>query len=176
MTGFSSDHLLTELPRRSRGARLRWIPLITVPLIAILFQVYIPRFIVYLGYLELPLLITVYFGLMRREVMSSLLYGAAIGLVQDSLSHQPIGMFGIVKTLVGYFSASVSQRFDVDNPFVQFLLAFFFFFFHQFLLWVLRRALLAQNVAFTWQQELVFGLLNAAVALPLYLLLDKLRE
>jgi rod shape-determining protein MreD len=176
MTGFSSDHLLTELPRRSRGAKLRWIPLILVPLGAILFQVYVPRFLVYLGYLELPLLVTVYYGIMRREVVSSLLYGAVIGLAQDSLSHQPIGMFGIVKTLVGYFAASVSQRFDVDNPFVQFLLAFFFFVFHQFLLWMLKRALLAQTVAFAWQQDLVFGLLNAAVAVPLYLLLDKLKE
>ena len=176
MTGFSSDHLLTELPRRSRGSKLRWLPLVLVPLGAILFQVYVPRFLVYLGYLELPLLVTLYYGIMRREVLGSLLYGAAIGLVQDSLSHQPIGMFGIVKTLVGYFSASVSQRFDVENPLVQFLLAFFFFVFHQFLLWVLRRALLAQAVGFAWQQELVSGLLNAAVALPLYLLLDRLKE
>jgi hypothetical protein len=48
--------------------------------------------------------------------------------------------------------------------------------FHQFLLWMLKRALLAQTVAFAWQQDLVFGLLNAAVAVPLYLLLDKLKE
>ena len=49
-------------------------------------------------------------------------------------------MFGIVKTLVGYFAASVSMRFDVDNPLIQFLLGFFFFFFHQFFYWVLARA------------------------------------
>ena len=48
----------------------------------------------------------------------------SIGLVQDSLSHQPIGMYGIVKTLVGYFAASVSMRFDVQNPVVTFILSF----------------------------------------------------
>ena len=68
----------------------------------------------------------------------------SIGLVQDSLSHQPIGMFGIVKTLVGYFAASVSQRFDVENPIVTLILSFFFYFFHQFFYWVLARALLGE--------------------------------
>jgi rod shape-determining protein MreD len=84
-------------------------------------------------------------------------------------------MFGIVKTLVGYFAASVSTRFDVDNPIVTFILAFFFYFFHQFFYWVLSRALLGQAVNFDVQETLVFGLLNAAVALPLFRILDKLK-
>ena len=53
-------------------------------------------------------------------------------------------MFGIVKTLVGYFAASMSQRFDVQNPGVRLVLGFFFFFFHQFFYWVLGRALLGE--------------------------------
>ena len=104
------------------------------------------------------------------------MFGAAIGLGQDSLSHQPLGMFGIVKTLVGYFAASVSMRFDVDNPFIQFILGFFFFFFHQFFYWMLSRALLAQQIDFNAQQTFIFGLLNAVVALPLFMLLDKIKE
>jgi len=35
-------------------------------------------------------------------------------------------MFGIVKTLVGYFAASMSQRFDVQNAGVRLVLGFFF--------------------------------------------------
>ena len=104
---------------------------------AILFQVYVPRFFERLSYLELPLLVTVYFSLMRRSPVAGVLFGAGIGLAQDSLSHNPLGMFGIVKTLVGYFAASMSQRFDVQNPWVRLVLGFFFFFFHQFFYWVL---------------------------------------
>jgi rod shape-determining protein MreD len=77
---------------------------------------------------------------------------------------------------VGYFAASVSQRFDVDNPFIQFVLGFFFFFFHQFFYWVLSRALLGQDIDFNMQQTFIFGLLNAVVAVPLFLLLDKMKE
>jgi len=103
------------------------------------------------------------------------LYGAAIGLAQDSLSHQPIGLFGIVKTLVGYFASSVSMRFDVENPVITFILVLFFYSFHQFFYWVLVRALLGQVVALDPQQTFIFGLLNAAVGVPLFKLLDRLK-
>lgn len=174
MTEFS-EQLLTDAPRKSRISKYRPAVIIAAPLLAILFQVYVPQLIQQLSYLELPLLVTVYFALMKRSPIQGVFFGAAIGLVQDSLSHQPIGMFGIVKTLVGYFAASVSLRFDVDNVVIRFILALFFFFFHQFFYWVLSRALLGQVVDFNPQQTAILGLLNAAVAIPLFLILDKLR-
>lgn len=170
-----SERLLSRSARKSKTSRLGIISLILVPLAAILFEVYIPRFIRALSYLELPLLVTVHFALSGRMPIPSVLYGAAIGLAQDSLSHQPIGLFGIVKTLVGYFASSVSSRFDVENPFIAFVLALFFYVFHQFFYWVLLRALLGQNAAFDAEQTLVFAGLNAAVAVPLFKLLDKLK-
>jgi rod shape-determining protein MreD len=176
MSEFSTERLLTEVPRRNRRVRIRPVAMVLVPLAAVLFQVYLPRFFQYLSYLELPLLVTVYYALMRRQPIPGLLFGAIVGLGQDSLSEQPLGMFGIVKTLVGYFAASVSMRFDVDNPLIQFLLGFFFFFFHEFFHWVLARALLGQQIDFNPQQTFLFGLLNAAVALPLFMLLDRMRE
>lgn len=175
MTEFS-DRMLADVPRRARSHRFRPYAMILVPLAAILFQVYLPRFFEYLGYLELPLLVTVYYALMKRQPIPALIFGSLVGLGQDSLSYHPLGMFGIVKTLVGYFAASVSMRFDVDNPLIQLLLGFFFFFFHQFFYWVLSRALLAQQVDFNLQQTFLFGVLNAVVALPLFALLDKIRE
>jgi rod shape-determining protein MreD len=173
MTEFSETFF--EPRKKDRVSKFNVAAILLIPLAAILFQVYVPRFITYLSYLELPLLVTVYFALMRRSPVAGVLFGAGIGLAQDSLSSHPLGMFGIVKTLVGYFAASVSQRFDVDNPMVRLVLAFFFFFFHQFFYWVLSRALLGEVVAFELQQTLVLAVLNAVVAVPLYLILDKLR-
>lgn len=170
-----SERLLVDAPRKNKSSRLGAVSLIVIPLAAILFQVYIPRFIQALSYLELPLLITVHFALSGRRPIPSMLYGAAVGLAQDSLSHQPLGLYGIVKTLVGYFASSVSLRFDVDNPAVTFILSLFFYVFHQFFYWVLVRALLGQAIGFDPQQTLIFGLLNAAVGVPLYKLLDKLK-
>jgi rod shape-determining protein MreD len=170
------DRLLSSTPRKTVASRFRPLVLFAIAMVAILVQVYVPLFFQYLSYLELPLLVTVYFSLMRRSPVAGVLFGSGIGLVQDSLSAHPIGMFGIVKTLVGYFAASVSLRFDVDNPVVRLILGFFFFFFHQFFYWVLAAALLGQPLRFDPQQTFVFGLLNAAVALPLFHILDKLKE
>lgn len=161
--------------RKNRVLKLNWIAIAGIPLAAILFQVYVPRFVTYLSYLELPLLVTIYFALMRRSPVAGVLFGAGIGLAQDSLSHHPLGMFGIVKTLAGYFAATASQRFDVENPAVRFFLAFFFFFFHQFFYWVMARALVGQNFDFEPQQTIVLAGLNAAVAVPLFHILDKLK-
>lgn len=174
MTEFTET--FTE-PRKKKDvvSRFNVLAMIGIPLAAILFQVYVPQFIKYLAYLELPLLVTVYFALMKRSPIVGVLFGAGIGLAQDSLSSHPLGMFGIVKTLVGYFAASVSQRFDVENPAVRLVLAFFFCFFHQFFYWVLARALLGEGLDFDPQQTIVLAMLNAAVAVPLFHILDKLK-
>ena len=159
------------------SSKYHWAVLAGVPLAAILFQVYVPRFVTDLAYLELPLLVTVYFSLTFRSPVAGLLYGASVGLAQDSLSspQHPLGMYGIVKTLVGYFTAFVSQRFDVRNSSIRAILTFFFYFFHEFFYWVLSRALLGEAVDFDPIRTLVRAALNGAVAAPLFLLLDKLK-
>jgi rod shape-determining protein MreD len=161
---------------KTRVSKFNVAAIIGIPLAAILFQVYVPRFFMYLSYLELPLLVTVYFSLMKRSPVAGVFFGAGIGLAQDALSPpNPLGMFGIVKTLVGYFAASASQRFDVENSMVRLVLSFFFFFFHQFLYWVLARAVLSETVDFDLQRTLVVAVLNAMVAVPLFHILDKLK-
>jgi rod shape-determining protein MreD len=161
--------------RKTRISKFNWMSIVGIPLAAILFQVVVPRFIPYLSYLELPLLVTVYFSLARRSPIVGVLFGAGIGLAQDSLSPHPLGMFGIVKTLVGYFAGSFSQRFEVENSMVRLLLAFFFFFFHAFFYWFLRSVLLGDQVSFELIQTFVLAALNAAVAVPLFHVLDKLK-
>jgi rod shape-determining protein MreD len=98
-----------------------------------------------------------------------------IGLAQDSLSHNPLGMFGIVKTLVGYFAASASLRFNVENPGIRLVISLFFCFFHQVLYWVLGRALLGEDLDLNIATTIVVSILNALVAVPLFYVLDKLK-
>ena len=162
--------------REGQASHFRTWVILAIPLAAILFQVYVPLFFQFLGFLEMPLLVVVYFALMRRSQIRGLLVGAVVGLAQDSLSKNPLGMFGITKTLVGYFAASVGVRLDVDHFFLRLMLTFFFYVFHQSFYWVMQRALLGQQPAFEFQKWLVLGLLNAVVGVSLYHFLDKLRE
>jgi rod shape-determining protein MreD len=173
---YSGERILLNNQRESQVSRFRAWVMILVPLAAILFQVYVPLFFQFLGFLEMPLLVVIYFALMRRSQLGGLLVGALVGLAQDSLSKNPLGVFGIDKTLVGYFVASVGVRFDVDHTVIRLLLTFFFFLFHQFFYWVIARSLLNQQVIFEWQRTLVLGGLNAVVGVSVFHFLDRLRE
>jgi rod shape-determining protein MreD len=172
----NGERILLNSQREGQVSRFRFWVMLAVPLAAILFQVYVPLFFQFLGFLEMPLLVVIYFALMRRSQIRGLLVGALVGLAQDSLSKNPLGMYGIDKTLVGYFAASVGVRFDVDNAIIRLLLAFFFFVFHQFFYWVMARALLGQQLLFEVQRTLIIGALNAVVGVSLFHFLDKLRE
>ncbi len=178
MTEISSEQLLKKPVQESWVSRFQVVALVILTLIAIIGKFYLPRLIPHTEWLELPLLLTVYFGLMRRSQIQSLFFGAFVGLAEDSLSPanlHPIGMYGITKTLVGYFAASVSMRFNVENSVIRVILCFFFYFFHAFFYWIMRRALLGQIVPFDPQETFVHGALNAVIAIPLFLILDKMK-
>jgi len=158
-------------PERSRW---RWVILATVPLLALMFQVYVPMLVSSLSFVELPLLVTLHMALTRRSSVKGLLYGAAVGLMQDALSNRPLGMFGMVKTLVGFFAGRAGVLMDVDNAVVRFFTALVFYFFHQLFYWFLARGLLGQSLEFDALQTAFFALLNAAAAVPLFQLLDRI--
>jgi rod shape-determining protein MreD len=175
---YSGDRILLSSQREGQVSRFRAWVMVLVPLGAILFQVYVPMFFPFLKFLEMPLLVVIYFAVMRRNQISGLAIGALVGLAQDSLSQKtPLGMYGIVKTLVGYFAASVGVRLDVDHALLRLLLAFFFYIFHQFFYWVMARALLGQQqLVFEWGKTLAVAALNAIVAVALFRFLDRLRQ
>jgi rod shape-determining protein MreD len=173
---YTTERILLSSQREGQVSRFRAWVLLIVPLAAILFKIYVPLFFEWLGFIEMPLLVVVYFALMRRSPISGLMVGAVVGLAQDSLSKNPLGMYGIVNTLVGYFAASVGLRLDVDHTFIRLLLTFFFYLFHQVFYWVLARALLGQQLPLNVQQIIVLGLLHAVIGISLFHFLDRLRE
>jgi rod shape-determining protein MreD len=177
MTEVSSDHLLRRPVQEIWTSRFQVIALIVLTLIAIIGKFYLPRLLPHTEWLELPLLLTVYFSLMRHSQIQGLFFGAFVGLAEDSLAPAtlPIGMYGITKTLVGYFAASVSLRFNVESSVIRVILSLFFYLFHAFFYWVMRRALLAQTVPFDPQETLVHGALNSLIAIPLFVILDKMK-
>jgi rod shape-determining protein MreD len=125
---------------------------------------------------ELPLLITIYFALSRRNPSGGLLLGMVIGLAQDSLSHTPIGLYGIAKTVVGFVASSLGSRIDVEHPISRFLLTFFFFFLHNAVLMVTTRILLSKRGSYWTPALLVAALVNSALASVLFPMLDRLRK
>ncbi len=161
---------------RKKGSSVRLWVMLVMPLAAILFQVYIPLYFPLLDCLELPLLVTVYLAMNRRSPIQGMFLGAAIGLAQDSLSDHPIGVIGMIKTTLGYVAGSLGVRLDTEHPAVRFGLAGLFFLLHQGLHSLIRSGLLAQPSGFEAPRLLLGALVNGGLAVPIFFLLDKLRE
>jgi rod shape-determining protein MreD len=125
---------------------------------------------------ELPLLVTIYFALSRRNPSGGLLLGMVIGLLQDSLSHTPIGLYGIAKTLVGYMASSLGARIDVEHPLSRFLITLFFFYVHNSALVLITRVLVAQPAPYLTTRLLTASLVNAGLAVVLFPFLDRFRK
>jgi rod shape-determining protein MreD len=147
-----------------------------VPLAAIFLQAFLPLRLPFFSIFDLPLLVTIFFAVARRSQVAGLLTGAAIGLVQDSLTHGPIGVYGIAKTVVGYGASSLGVRLDVENAGARFLVTLFFYGVHQVVYFSVARGLVGQAVASTWTHELGRAFANAALSVPLFFLLDRFKR
>lgn len=145
--------------------------------LALLLQAFLHKYGPWSEYVELPLLVTIYFGVSLRNPVSGMLLGAVIGIAQDALSHDnPIGMYGIAKTLVGYLASSVGARIDTEHPVSRFVLVFVFFHFHQVVLAIIERVLLNRPAPFFTMHLLIASVVSAALAVALFALLDRLRR
>jgi rod shape-determining protein MreD len=126
--------------------------------------------------IELPLLVTIYFALSRRNASAGLLLGMVIGMAQDSLSHTPIGLYGIAKTVVGFVASSIGARIDVEHPISRFALTFLFFHLHNAVFVLTERVLLGQHEPYMSGKLAIASLLNAALAVVLFPVLDRFRK
>ena len=148
-----------------------------VVLLALVLQAFFPVYIHSANYLELPLLATLYFALSKRNPSSGLLLGMVVGLLQDSLSRTPLGLYGIAKTLVGYLGSSIGSRIDVEHPIARFLLTAGFYLFHHAVYALTTRILLAQrNEYFVTGPILIASVVNAVIATGLFPLLDRFQR
>jgi rod shape-determining protein MreD len=152
--------------------------IIIATLLSLVIQTWTPVHTSKAALLDLPLLVTIYFGLSRRNPSTGLLLGMAIGLTQDSLSGPtvPLGLYGIAKTVIGYLASSIGARLDTEHPAARFALTALFFVVHQGLIVLTRRILLAQPEPWFNMHLAVAALVNAIVAVFLFLLLDRLRK
>jgi len=147
-------------------------------LLALVIQAWFPLHFARAALLDLPLLVTIYFGLSRRNPSTGLLLGTAIGLLQDSLSGPtvPLGLFGMAKTIIGYLASSIGARLDTEHPAARFALTAAFFVVHQAVIVMTRRILLAQPEPWFNLHLFAAALVNALVAVFLFILLDRLRR
>jgi len=148
-----------------------------VPVAAILLQVLLPRIYAGFAILDLPLIVTLFFAVSRRSPIAGTVTGGTIGLLQDILTSQPIGVNGMAKSVIGYAAASLGSRIDVENNATRALLTFGFSLLQSALLFLIERHLLGLRAFhLLWLHELLRAAVNTVVAIPVFLLLDRTKH
>lgn len=150
--------------------------LILLPVLAIWLQsvltLHLPRFDV----VDLPLLVTIYFAITWRNPIGGTLCGAAIGILQDVPTQHPLGVYGIAKSIVGFFAASLGIRIDTENLGTRLLLIPAFTLLHGAIVWLLETHLIDQPYAWLWLHEGIRAVANGILGVILFSLFDRARR
>jgi rod shape-determining protein MreD len=150
---------------------------ILVPLLAVFLQAFIPHVLPFFSrYFDLPLLVTIFFAMARRNPVTGLLTGAAIGLAQDALGSHPIGVYGIAKTFVGFGASSLGVKLDVESVGTRLLVTTGFYVIHEVLYFLIARGMVRLDLHWSWQHELGAAVANAVLGVFLFALMDRLKQ
>lgn len=149
---------------------------VVVPLLALglqsLVTLHFPHFVVF----DLPLLVVIYFAMTLRTPVAATFGGAFLGLAQDALTHQPLGVFGIAKAFIGYIAASLGVRIDTETLGTRLVLTFLFVLLNDAVDWVLMRHMLGEPLPWGWLHQLMRAMINTLFAIILFALLDRLKS
>jgi len=150
---------------------------IGVPLAALIVQAYVPKYFPgFAKYVDLPLLVTIFFAMARRNPVAGLFTGAIIGLMQDMLGSGEIGIYGIAKTVVGYGASSLGVKLDVENAGARLLVTLGFYLVHSAVYFAVARGLVNSTQPWSWGPGMLAGLVNAFLGVFLYFLLDRFKQ
>lgn len=83
--------------------------------VALVLQMLLSNYVRFFRYIDLPLLVTVYFALQRAPVLG-MVTGMVAGLGGDAVGGGILGVGGFCKTLIGYLVGVASVRLSLENP------------------------------------------------------------
>jgi rod shape-determining protein MreD len=156
--------------------RFSALTIVGVSLLAIFLQAFLPLRLPFLSFFDLPLIVTIFFSVGRRNPIYGLLTGATIGILQDALTGQVICVFGIAKTVVGYAASSLGVRIDVENPGTRFLMIFGCSLMQSILYLIIIRSMIRSDEAWHFFHETGRALANALLGVVMFALLDRLQS
>ena len=144
--------------------------------VALLLQAFLPLKVPLARLFDFPLLVAIYFALVKRDKIFAIGLGAGMGLAQDALSNGFIGIFGMAKALTAYLAASASFKFELEEVVARLGLTAILVPIHGLFLLALQRGLLETPPAFQPLDLLSSALLNVGLGLILFHLLDRFRR
>ena len=148
---------------------------VLVPVVAIVLQAWLPRILGRFIWFDLPLVVTVFFALSRRNPIQGSILGGVLGIFEDALTGHAIGINGIAKTLVGYLAASVGILINVENHAVRLIMTFVLSLVGSATYFFVVRFLLGLTIDTNWLTELYKAIGNSLIALVVFPVLDRFQ-
>lgn len=146
-----------------------------VPVLAVVLQAWLPRVLGRFAWFDLPLVITVFFGLSRRNPIQGSVLGGILGIFEDALTGHAIGINGVAKTLVGYLAASLGILVNVENHAIRLFMTFVLSLVGSATYFFVVRFLLGMSMDTNWMMELYKAIGNSLIALVLFPVLDRTK-
>ena len=168
--------MLATTRREMEGPSYPWFVVLLLPLLAVGVQAYLPLRFPRLDIFNLPLLVVIYFSVARRSPISGTLTGVVVGLMQDALTQRPLGVNGISETIIGFLTAWIGLRLDVENHGTRLLLNFLFTLLYGFLYLVIMRHLVGIELNWSWWHQLLKAGTNALLGFFLFAILDRTQQ
>ncbi len=149
---------------------------VLVPLAALVLQAWLPRILGRFAYFDLPLLVVLYFSLIRRHPIHGTLLGAVLGVLQDGLTQGAIGIHGVANTVCGFLAASLGVRFVVENALLRVAMNFVFTLLAELLVVFVTTGVLGLEMHWNLLTQVLVAAGNAVIGLVLFPLLDRLQS
>ena len=149
---------------------------VLVPLAALVLQAWLPRILGRFAYFDLPLLVVLYFSLIRRHPIHGTLLGAVLGVLQDGLTQGAIGIHGVANTVCGFLAASLGVRFVVENALLRVAMNFVFTLVAELLVVFVTTGVLGLEMHWNLLTQVLVAAGNAVIGLVLFPLLDRLQS
>ena len=123
-----------------------------------------------------PLLVTIYFPMIRENQIFGTAFGMSVGLLEDALSHGYLGQMGMAKALVGYLAATAGLKLEFDNLLVRGFLIGAMVSLHDTFIYLLTHQLLGLPEPFEPLHILTSTMVNVALGLMLFPLFDRIKK
>ncbi len=143
---------------------------------AVLLQRLLPLKVSFARVFDFPLLVTIFFALVRQDKIFGTGLGTALGLLQDAFSHGFIGIHGMAKAVVGYLAASAGVKFELERLVARLVLAGVLILIHNLSVELLQRGLLETVLPFQPLELVVSVMVNVGLGLILFQLLDRFKQ
>ena len=118
-------------------------------------------------------LVAVIYAALAYGPVTGMLAGCAAGLVQDAIAGAIVGVGGLSKTVVGFFVGVLGAHFIVTTPVPRFIMFFGASLVHELCFQALSALVESRGMRFQLSGVLIQALVNAAVGMTVFFLVER---